>query len=139
MQKINSEASLRAAIIELESKLANDGKLLKEQFQKSYESIKPVNLIKSSLKDAAASWNSGDQSLKSVTGLLSNIALELLTSTPIKGLIGKALINGVTALIEKNPETLNSLGQGLLKAIRSIFSKKKNESEVDSDSDEIFI
>ncbi|MEI6061771.1 MAG: hypothetical protein WCR72_13785 [Bacteroidota bacterium] len=52
---INTVKDLRVAILLLESRQAEDGRLLKEQFLVAYESMKPINLIKSALADAAGS------------------------------------------------------------------------------------
>ena len=51
MEKIYSEIDLNIAILQLESKQAEEEKLLKEQFQHTYESIKPINIIKNIFKE----------------------------------------------------------------------------------------
>jgi hypothetical protein len=49
MEKITSVEELKKAILLLEIKQANEGALLKEQLLVTYESLKPINLIKKSL------------------------------------------------------------------------------------------
>ena len=46
MQNITSTAGLKNAIQLLEAEQAVKGQLLKEQFYITYESLKPVNLLK---------------------------------------------------------------------------------------------
>ena len=54
--KIKNETdSLNEAIILLEGKRAKELELLKELFNSGYESLKPINLIKSTFKEVSSS------------------------------------------------------------------------------------
>ncbi|HEY6503714.1 MAG TPA: hypothetical protein VIZ28_07070 [Chitinophagaceae bacterium] len=123
MQKINTATSLRNAILELEMRQANEGKILKEQFHIAYESLKPLNLIKNTFKQAAGSVALKENLLNTSVGLtagyLSKILFEGVSHNPLKKLLGSALMFGITNLVTKNPETLKSIGMKLLKVIRS--------------------
>ena len=122
MQKINSEASLRSAILLLESKQAEEGRILKEQFLIAYESMKPVNMVKSAFKEIVASHNLKDDLLGASAGLaagyIAKIAVRGITKNPIKRLIGSALIGGITNLAANNPEAIQSLVRGFIKIFR---------------------
>ena len=122
LQKINSEISLRAAIVQLEIRQADEGKLLKAQFYVAYESIKPINLIISTLREAAESQELKNNLLNTVigfgTGYLSKILFQGFTKNPVKKLFGTALEFGVTNVVAKNPELIKALGSGLLNIIR---------------------
>ena len=124
MQKINSEASLRNAILQLERKQADEGKIMKEQFLIAYESVKPVNMVKSAFKEIVASRDLKDDLLSASVGLaagyIAKIAIRGVTRNPLKRLIGSALIAGITNVAANNPEIIQSLGNGFLK----IFRKK---------------
>jgi hypothetical protein len=121
MQTIISESSLRSAILLLEEKQAEEGKLLKEHFLVTYESLKPVNLILSTIKEISASRDLKDNILNTsvglTTGYLSKLLFERGTKNPVKRIIGNALMFGIVNLVSKNPETVKSLGNGLLKFI----------------------
>lgn len=52
MEKISTSTELRAAILYLESKQFAEGIELREQFKLAYESLKPINLIKSVFVEA---------------------------------------------------------------------------------------
>jgi len=123
MQKIFSDADLRAAIIQLEYKQAEEGKLLKEQFLLAYDSIKPINLINSTFREVAGSADLKNNLLNTVTGLtagyLSKKIFERGKNNPVKKIIGVALMYGVTDFIAKNPETVKALGRGFLNIIRN--------------------
>jgi hypothetical protein len=54
MQNITSIAELKNAIQLLEVKQADKGQLLKEQFFLTFESLKPANLLRSTVNDIAS-------------------------------------------------------------------------------------
>ncbi len=123
MQKINSEASLRAAILQLEYKQADEGRILKEQFLIAYDSIKPANMVKSAFKEIVSSRDLKDDVLSSSVGLaagyLAKIAVRGVTKNPVKRLIGSALIAGITNVATNNPEVIQSLAKGFLGLFRN--------------------
>ena len=125
MQKINSEAELRTAIVQLEIRQAEEGRLLKEQFQLVYESIKPINLIRSTLKDAVASRGLKEDVLNASVGLsagyISKAVFEGVTSSPFKKIIGTALMFGIKNVVARNPETIKTIGRFVF---QHIFRKK---------------
>ncbi|MCX6306399.1 MAG: hypothetical protein NT040_15660 [Bacteroidetes bacterium] len=122
MEKINSETTLRAAIERLEFRQAEEGKVLKEHFLIAYESIKPVNLVLNTFREIMASRDLKDNIINTSVGLaagyLSKLVFERGTRNPVKKLAGNALMFGIVDLVAKNPETVKSLGNRLLKMIR---------------------
>jgi len=121
MKKINSEATLRDAIVQLEHRRADEEKMLREQFHLACESMKPINLIKSTFKEAIASPDLKDNILNTSVGLAAGYVSKLLfvnvSHSPLKKLLGIALQFGITKLVAKNPEAVKSLGRGLMKII----------------------
>jgi hypothetical protein len=130
MRKIDSEITLRSAIIQLESQRADEEKKLKEQFLLAYESVKPVNLILSTFKDASESKELKTDILNTGIGLasgyLSKILFQAILKNPFKGIIGTAIQFGITNAVTKNPEAIKALGSGLLKIIRHKPVEKTN-------------
>lgn len=55
MAKQSAVDSLKESIRLLEIRQAEEGHILKEQFRVTYESLKPANLIKNSLKEITGS------------------------------------------------------------------------------------
>ena len=92
MKKITSTEELRESILLLETKQAYEGALLKEQFKITYESLKPVNLIKNTLNeltqapDIKADLMSTTMSL--AAGYLSKKMAVGSTSNPFKLVLG---------------------------------------------------
>ena len=121
MQKINSGNELKEAIIRLEVLQASEGKMLKEQFHLAYQSIMPINIIKNTFKAATESHELKNDIINTAigitTGFLSKKLFESVSHSPVKKLLGTALLFGITSVVTNNPEPIKSLGKGLLKTI----------------------
>jgi hypothetical protein len=121
MQKINSAAALQDAIAQLEITHAEEGKMLKQQFHLAYESIKPLNLIKSTFKEAVESPDLKDNIINTsvglATGYLSKLLFVNVSHSPIRKFLGIALQFGITQIVAKNPEAVKSIGKKLMKII----------------------
>jgi hypothetical protein len=126
MQNIHSENTLRDAILELERRHTDEGKVLKQHFYTAYESIQPINIIKNTFKEVASNDDLKDNILNTGVGLAIGFASEKLfekvSKNPLKKLIGTAILFGITNVVAKNPETVKALGRGLL---NFIFNKSK--------------
>lgn len=122
MRNISSESGLKEAILELEQRQAEEESKLKAQLLVAVESIQPINIIKSTLREAT-SLNSGKGDLLSssvgmAAGLLVKLLLGGIIRSPLKKVVGTVAMFGVTKLVANHPETVRSLGKGLLKMIR---------------------
>lgn len=121
MQKIDSTSALSDAILELEVRQAEEGKMLKEQANLAYESIKPINLIKSTVKEALAAQDLREDiinlSLGLIAGYVSKKVFAGMEDSPLKKLLGNSLQLGITILIVKHPEVIQSIGKGIVKLI----------------------
>lgn len=125
MQTIDSEATLKNAILNLENNRTNEETLLKEQFKLTYESLKPINVIKSIFTEAVESRELKDSLISTsvglAAGLLSKILFQGGTKSPLKKLLGTVFMFGMTNVIVKNPEAVKTLRQGIL----NIFKRMK--------------
>jgi hypothetical protein len=132
MEKIITEYDLRAAILQLESRQTEEGKLMKEQFLVAVESIKPINLIKNTLREAVGSEDLQDNVLNSSLGFsagyISKILFQGATSSPLKKIIGTALMFGIKNLIAQNPEIVKSGGRAIFNFVRNILSEKDKKA-----------
>lgn len=126
MQNITSAIGLKDAILLLETDKRVKEMLLKEQFRLTYETIKPFNLIKHTLKDISSSPYLIDNILGTTvgiaTGFLSNKLFVGASVNIIRKIVGSALQFGVTNVVAKHPDSVKSLGQTLLK----FFHRKKD-------------
>ncbi len=128
MDKKEAEDEIKALITELRIKKKAEGALLKAQVQQAFERVKPINLIKSTFKDASKS--------KEVSGSITNAALVFVTSylskrifmrlagSPLKKLTGAVLLFGITQVIARNPEKVKAIGRVLFNAIKGKSRKQ---------------
>ncbi len=117
MLKITSENGLRNAILQLEKKQDEEGKLVREQFNLTVHSFKPINLIKSTFKDATASGDVKESILSTSAGMaagyVAKIAIGLVTKGPLTKILGTLAMFGITKLVASHPAIVRSLGDKL--------------------------
>ena len=122
MAKLNSPSRLQETILELERKRIAEGKLLKVQLQDTVESLKPINLIKSTFIEATGSpelkGNLVNTSVGLTIGFLSKVIFEGSSKSPFKKLIGSALLFGITNIVTRNPKTMQKIGSMVMNVIR---------------------
>ena len=125
MNKINQTEALNKTIAALQEKKEIEFSLLKEQFKITYESLKPINLIKSTLANVASSPELKNNVLNNVigltTGYLSKKVILGKTRNPIKILLGSLFQFAIANVVSKHTESLKSTGEIILKRI---FRKK---------------
>lgn len=125
MQKITTAADLKSAIQQLEKKQAVEWTLLHDQLLITYESLKPVNLIKGTLRELTTApdfkGNILDTALSLAAGYLSKKVVVGATHNPLKYLFGALLQMGVTSIVSKNTDGIKSAARHV---INNIFRKK---------------
>jgi hypothetical protein len=139
MQHITTTAGLRAAILELETRQAAEGVLMKQQFLVAYESIKPINLLKSVFTEAADSHDLKENLINASVGIASEYVARTLfrnaTNSPFKKILGTAVMFGIKYLIAKNPDTVKMLGKGFFDLVKHMFGDKDDESIADENGE----
>src|SRR5664279_1237117 len=110
MQNISSSAALKDAIQLLEVEQEIKGQLLKEQLYITYESLKPLNLLKHALKEISSSPYLIDNISGSAMGLLSGFLSKKIfvgaSGNLIRKLIGSVLQFGITNAVSYTHLTL---------------------------------
>ncbi len=123
MQNTNSDTSIKDAILQLEAQQANNGKMLKEQFNRAIDSIQPINIIKTTFKEATVSEDLKNDILNTsvglVVGYVSQKFLKNMSISPFKKLFVTAVLLGITNVIAKNPEKVKTFGSNVLRMIRN--------------------
>lgn len=130
MGKISSVAELKDAIELLELEHSVKGKLLKEQFFLTYESLKPVNLLKSALREVSSSPYLIDNILGTALGLTTGYLSKKLvvgaSGNLFRKMIGSILQFGVTNIVAQHSDTIKSFGKYIF---QYIFHKKEMSTE----------
>jgi len=131
MAKQSSIDLLKESIRVLEIRQAEEGLALKVQFKETYESLKPVNLIKNAIDDLANSVeikNTLFESLVSIlTGYLTKKIMVSSNSNPLMKILGALLQFGVTSLVAKNAESIRSY---IMNLIEKFIHPEEEEEEV---------
>lgn len=127
MQNRSSTAVLKDTIQLLETEQKIEGRLLKEQFYLTYESLKPVNLLRSSIRDVASSPYLIDNIIGTAVGLATGyLSKKIVIGTSgniIRKFFGLLMQLGVTNTIAQHPDSIKSIGQ----FIYQHFLHKKRE------------
>lgn len=130
METKHTVESLRARIAELEIKREEEGKILKIQLTETYELFKPVNILKSVIKDFSSSEGLGDELITSAAGFASGLITKKLivgnSKNPFVNLIGVAVHFGINALISKNYGMIKNV---ISQLVGSIIGKIQEEHE----------
>jgi hypothetical protein len=117
MQNITSTAGLKDAIQLLEVEQGIKEQLLKDQLYLTYESLKPVNLIRNTLKEISSSPylidNISGTAMGLASGFLSKKIFVGASGNMIRKLIGSILQFGVTNIVAKNSDIIKSVGQAI--------------------------
>ena len=127
MTKLNSATDIKQLIFQLENQQAIDLQQLREQLHQTYESIKPINLVRNTFKEVVASEELTDNIVNTSVGLaagyVSKTLFEKASHSPFRKLMGTALLFGVTNLVAKNPHTVKAIGTDFLNIVKYQFSK----------------
>lgn len=110
---------LKERIAFLEDRQVQQIVLLKQQAQVTYESIKPMNFLKDTIKDFTAQSDLKENIFDGIagvtTGFLSKKLIVGTTNNPVKKLVGTLLQVGITALVTKNSSKIKAIGEVFLK------------------------
>lgn len=129
MLNTSTQAELRYAIQLLEEEKEIKESQLKHQFHITYESLKPINILKKTLDDVSSSINVTD----TIVGALMGVASGYLTKKVAVGssnnffrnMLGSLLQYGVTTVVSKHPEMVKNIGEFLYK---NIFQQKESNT-----------
>ena len=126
MENINSIAGIINAIQLLEIEQAEKGQLLREQLNLTYESLKPVNILKNTIKEFISSPYLAGR----IIGIASGLATGFLSKTIVVGkstnifrrLIGAILQFSITNVVARHPDEIRSLSHNFF---NRLFHKKE--------------
>jgi hypothetical protein len=127
MQKITTVAGLKDAIKVLETEQKEKGKLLREQLFLTYESLKPVNLLKNTLKDLFSTSHLMEDFSGTTLGMAIGYLIKKLyikeSQSKFKKIMGSVFQLGISKLIAQKAEYIKAIGQVL---IQHLFRKTEH-------------
>jgi hypothetical protein len=132
MQKISTIAELRYEVAQLQIKQSLQSQSLKEQFKNVRESLRPVNLIKSTFREVVNSPDLMTNVLNAGVGLAAGILTKRMfvgsTHNPFKRLLGTLLEAGMATIVTTKGDSIRDAATHLF---NSVFSKKTEKSQDD--------
>ncbi len=118
MAKQRASDSLKESIRLLEIRQAEEGQILKEQFKITYESLKPVNLIKNSIKEITSSVEIKNNFIETLISILSGYLTKKIMvsskSSSFMKVLGAVMQYGVTTVVAQNAEVIRNLFSELI-------------------------
>jgi len=125
MKKLTAVEALRDSIQLLELEQTAKGLILKEHLYNTYETLKPINILKKTLSEISSSPYLVDNimgtSMGIASGFLTNRIFVGASGNLIRKLLGSILQFGVTNAVAQHPESIKSVGQLLLQ----LFHRRK--------------
>lgn len=121
MENITTTAGLKNAILLLEYKQVENGERLEEDFYCVVETLKPANLIRTTLSNITTSPGLLNALLSGALGIASGYLSKKIivgaSGSILKKLLGSVLQFGVTTVVAQHPETVRSISQFILQHI----------------------
>jgi hypothetical protein len=110
MEKQNAVTKLKESIRVLEIRQAEEGQQFNAQLRITYESLKPINLIKNSIKDLADSFEMKNSLFETIFTIVSGYFAQRMIASPksniFKKLLGVLMQFGFSNIVLKNIETI---------------------------------
>lgn len=127
MQTQDPFVTLNELILIKEAEQRQQGAALKEHFKETYESLKPINILKSTFKKAVSSPDLKSSAANSAIGITVGFLAKKLfggnSSNPFIKLAGTLIGSFVGSKAEDNAEGIKSVGSFLLNKITGDHSK----------------
>lgn len=118
MEKISNSTDLKAAIAKLELQRTEEGQIVKQQFMRIQDDLRPANLLKNAFKDLVTSpelkYGVIDVSIGVAAGSLAKKAIIGDSQNSMRELLASAAESFVTKEVTKNAERIRSWGHTLL-------------------------
>lgn len=116
--RINNATDLKAAIHQLEAKQFAQKQSLRNQFYETYESLKPLNIIKSEFKKFTSSPDIKSNIVNTAIGLGAGILTKKVfiggSANIFKKLFGSFIEMGIAKLVSGNADKIKDMGKELL-------------------------
>jgi hypothetical protein len=132
MQNISSAKELRYAIESLEADRIVKEQVLKEQVCLACENLRPVNIIKRSLKDFNTSKYLGNNISGAIMGLVSGYLSGTIftgrSANIFRKLLGSMLQFGVTTVVANKSDSIKSAGMAIFENFlhKKVLNPKRN-------------
>ena len=129
MQNTTPTEALKRAIIALEQRQIEDARMFREQFSVTYESLKPVNVLKNIIQDLTSPSELKESLLQTTTslfaGYLSRKIVVRSSKNPFLRLAGILVEFGVINFVSNHSETIKSVANHFIQNLFGNSDKEK--------------
>jgi hypothetical protein len=129
MQKTTAALELKQLIVLLERRQIEEGNLLKKQFTITYDSMKPLNVLRKLLLEFGSPSDIKDDLVQTATGVVSGFLTRRLLGRSSKNtfirLAGIYLQHQVSNFIANHSDSIKVLGQYFIMKLSCHFHNNK--------------
>ncbi|MBK8515325.1 MAG: hypothetical protein IPL55_03265 [Saprospiraceae bacterium] len=134
MVELKNISELLLSIKRLEELKSEQRMVLKFKMNDAYQSTKPINLIRNTLKEASETISINDTIISSGLSLAAGYLSEKLISSKkiskTKKVIGSVMMMVLSNIISNNAESIKNLGSSLISLLKANReNKQRNEKE----------
>ncbi len=131
MDNIRTSEDLKNALLLVEAEHEIKLQLLKDEIFVIYESLKPMNLLKKSIKDVIASPDIADDILNAASGFISEFISKRIiigdSDNPLRKILGASVQFAIINFFVQNSEAIKNIGHFV---ISKFFQGKDIKTEV---------
>ena len=126
----NETEALNTTIFELQEKRMRELDSIKDHLHSTYEILKPINLLKSTLKEVSALPKLNSSILGSAIGIGVGFLFKKLligrSHHPVKNMVGTVIHFAIASVVAKHGDTIKSTGAYMLHRLTNRKNKKQN-------------
>ncbi len=135
MEINNKTDALNELIVLLKKKQAIELQSLKEQFHATYESLKPVNLIKKTFHDVTSSAEIREELITNAIGLASGYLTKKVimgtSENPFRKILGLFLQFAIATFVTKHADTIKITGDNILEYLTDYVNGISADPDID--------
>jgi hypothetical protein len=130
MQKVTAAQAVKKSISVLERRQKEEGKLLMQQFTITFESLKPLNVLRKIISDISEPSELKENLIQTtaglVTGYISRKLLVRSSKNPFLRMAGVYLQYAVTNFVSKHSDSIKALGAYYIDKLSKKYRYEQN-------------
>ena len=130
MQKKTAAQALKQSILALERRQAEEGELLKEQFIITWESLKPLSVLRNVIHEISNPSDLKDDLVHTVTGIVSGFLSSRLlvrsSKNPLLRLLGILIQYRVSNFVASHSDTIKDVSLYFIKRLKEIIRNNRD-------------
>ncbi|HNW71216.1 MAG TPA: hypothetical protein PKI01_12480 [Bacteroidales bacterium] len=133
MKEINSSIELRAAILQLEIRQAEQEQMLRVKYEHAIKSLNPITILKKSFKNSFSSNVKEEGAVNSFANIIGEFAstqlLKGTTNNTVKGYLGPIIKCIIVTIINQNSEFFQAFGESIINVLSKLDEDEEQPQE----------